>query len=75
VEWDLKKQIKSYSNNYWLWCWEQTWFDIVDTFHVITFKSEYYWWRDNNYTKKLNTESSSQTTYDFFNTRENMTGC
>jgi hypothetical protein len=31
----FKKKIKSYSNNQWLWYWEQTWFDKVDTLHTI----------------------------------------
>jgi len=39
----------------------------IDTLHVIISKSEHYWWKDNNYTKKLVTERLSQTTYYFSN--------
>jgi len=40
---------------------------MADTLHAKISKSEYYWWKDNNYTKKLVTERLNQTTYDFPN--------
>jgi hypothetical protein len=46
----FKESFESYSNNQWLWCWEQIWFDVVDTLNAIMSKSEHCWWRDNNYT-------------------------
>jgi hypothetical protein len=67
VEWDLKKMFKSYLKNQWIWCWEQIWLHIVEIFHVIISKSEYCWWKNNNYTEKLVIERLSQTTYDFPN--------
>jgi len=56
----LKRVSNLIKKNQWLWCWEQTWYNIVDTFNTIMSKSKYYWWSDNNYTKKLVTESLSQ---------------
>jgi hypothetical protein len=35
----FEKSFKSYLKNQWLWCWEQTWFDRVDTLHAIMSKS------------------------------------
>jgi len=43
---------------------KKIWFDKVDTLHIILYKPEYCWWRDNNYTEKL-IKILSQTTYNF----------
>ena len=71
----FEKSFKSYSKNQWLWCWEQTWFDKIDTLCAIMSKFEYCWWRNNNYTEKLVTERLSQTTYNFSNILGIMTHC
>jgi hypothetical protein len=49
----FEKSFKSCSNNQWLWSLEKILFDIIYTLHAIISKLEYYWWRNNNYTKKL----------------------
>jgi hypothetical protein len=69
----FERNFKSYLKNQRLWCWKETWFDIVDTLHAIISKSKHYWWRDNNYIEKLVTERLSQTSYDFHNNRGIMT--
>jgi hypothetical protein len=71
----FEKSFKSYSNNKWLWCWEQTWFYQVDILNAIMSKSEHCWSRDNNYIEKLVNERLSQTTYDFSSIWGIMTGC
>jgi len=63
----FEKSFKSYSKNQWLWCWEQTWFNRVDTLHTIMFKSEHCWWMYKNYTEKLVTERLNQITCEFCN--------
>jgi hypothetical protein len=63
----FEKSFKFYPNNQWLWCWEQIWFDRVNTIHAIMSKSKCCWWRDNNYTEKLVTERLSQNINDFSN--------
>jgi protease II len=40
---------------------------MADTLHAKISKSEYYWWRDNNYTEKSVTKILSQITYDIPN--------
>jgi hypothetical protein len=70
LEWDLKRV----SNNQWLKCWEQTWFDRVDTLHAMISKSEHCWWRDNNYIEKLVAKRLIQTTYNFSNILRIMKG-
>jgi len=36
VEWDLKRVSNlNYSNNQWLLCREQTWFNMEDIFHAL----------------------------------------
>ena len=45
-----------------LWCCEQIWFDRIDTLHVIMYKLEHCWGKDNNYTEKPVTKRLSQTT-------------
>jgi hypothetical protein len=74
VEWDLKRvsNLIQIIND---WCWEQTWFDKVDTLHAIISKLEYYWWKNNNYIDKLITKRLNQITYDFSNIMRIMTGC
>jgi hypothetical protein len=37
----FKTIFKSYSKNQWLWCWEHSWFDKVNTVHTIMSKSEH----------------------------------
>jgi hypothetical protein len=71
----FEKSFNFYSKNQWLWYWEQTWFDRVDTSYAIMSKLEYCWWMNNNYTKKLVTEKLSQTTHDFSNIYEILTCC
>ena len=31
----FEKSFKSYSNDQWLWCREQTWFNMVDIQHAL----------------------------------------
>jgi len=65
----FKKNLKSYSKNQWLLCWELKKFNKAYIFHAIMLKSEHSWWNDNNCTEKLVIERLSQTTYDFSNIR------
>jgi len=37
----FKKSSRSFSNDQWLWYWEQKWFDIVDILHAIISKSTF----------------------------------
>ena len=59
----FEKSFKSYSNNQWLWCWEHTWFDRVNTLHAVMSKSKH----DEGIIITLRNWSLKGTTYDFFN--------
>ena len=46
---DAMKFEKKVSNliktNQWLWCWEQTWFNIIDTLHAISINQNIFYER------------------------------
>jgi hypothetical protein len=58
----FEKSFKFYSNDQWLLCREQTWFNMTDILHALMLN-----WKDINYTEKLVTERLSQNTNDFSN--------
>jgi len=58
----FEKSFKFYSNDQWLLCREQTWFNMIDILHALMLN-----WKDINYTEKLVTERLSQNTNDFSN--------
>ena len=58
----FEKSFKFYSNDQWLLCREQTWFNMIDILHALMLN-----WKDINYTEKLVTEWLSQNTNDFSN--------
>jgi hypothetical protein len=39
----FKKSFKSYSNDQWLQCCEQIWYDREDILHALMSKSKYLW--------------------------------
>ena len=58
----FEKSFKFYSNDQWLLCREQTWFNMTDILHALMLN-----WKDINYTEELVTKRLSQTTNDFSN--------
>jgi hypothetical protein len=58
----LNKHDVNNSNDQWLLCKEQAWFNMADILHALMLN-----WKDINYSEKLVTERLSQNTNDFFN--------
>ena len=66
MEWNLKRALKFIQmiDNYGV---DNIYSLIEQTRHAQISKPEHYWWKDNDYTKKLVTKMLSQIAYDFFN--------
>ena len=46
MQWNLKKKVSNLiKTNQWLWCWEQTWFNIIDTLHAISINQNIFYER------------------------------
>jgi len=71
----FEKGSKSYSNDQWLLCKEETWFNITDLLHALMLNQNIFRWNDINYTKKPVTERLTQTNNDFSNILGIMTCC
>jgi hypothetical protein len=63
----FEKIFKSYSNDQWLLCREQTWFNMVDILHALILNKKIIDEMIFNYTEKPISERLSQTTNDFSN--------
>jgi hypothetical protein len=63
----FEKNFKSYSNDQWLLCREQTWFKMVDIFHALMLNKKIIDEMIFNYTEKPISERLNQTINDFSN--------
>jgi hypothetical protein len=63
----FEKNFKSYSNDQWLLCREQTWFKMVDILHALMLNKKIIDEMIFNYTEKPISERLSQIINDFSN--------